>query len=122
MEGNDAASSYTSYTNNAQNNGAFGHGATYINHDRTSADPGLADIAARLDSLRTLLTLHTNDVADPQAAYDALDAAAAALQDDPPEERGVRLFLNAVVGAAPGVTSIATAVREIIKVAGSLLP
>ena len=54
-------------------------------------------------------------MADPSAARDAVDAAAEEVRNGGGRTRGFRIALNAVAGAAPGITAVTHVVRELLQ-------
>jgi hypothetical protein len=96
------------------NVGAIGSHATgHVHAGSYPSRPELAEIDRRLSDLRALLDRHAAVLADLASARAAIDAAAEELRTQRPEPSRVRLFLNAIAGAAPGVTAISQAVRDL---------
>jgi hypothetical protein len=101
--------------------GAIGqHAKGRIEYGRP-ADPRLTDIDRRLTELRALLDQHAAELTDAAGAREAVDAATTELRAERPEPGRVRLFLNSVAGAAPGVAAVTQAVRELVQLISTVL-
>jgi hypothetical protein len=92
--------------------GAFGEGATNINYAGGTTE---ADLDRRITELRALVDRHAARIADLPAAREALDAAAEEARGGGGRPGQLRLALNAVAGAAPGVTAVTQLVRELLQ-------
>jgi len=97
--------------------GAFGEGATNISYGGGPAEVDLATLDRRIAELRDLIDRYAARMADPSTARDAVDAAAEEVRNGGGRTRGLRVALNAVAGAAPGITAVTQAVRELLQLA-----
>jgi len=96
--------------------GAFGNNATNVNYGGGGpADAGLAELDRRIADLRELIDRHAARIADPPAAREAVDAVAEEARNGGAGSSRIRLMLNAVAGAAPGVTAVTQLVQELLR-------
>jgi hypothetical protein len=79
---------------------------------------GLAEVADRLAGLRELLEEHSSELADPETARAAVDAAANEVREG--RFDGIRVLLSSIKGAAPGVSAVTQAVQSIADLVKSM--
>ncbi|MEU4425536.1 DUF5955 family protein [Actinoplanes sp. NPDC024001] len=100
-----------------QNIGAVGqHAQGHISHAYGGPPAaGLDDLDRRIAELRELVDRYAAWIADPPAAREAVDEVAEEVRSGNARPGRVRLMLNAVAGAAPGVTAITQMVQELLR-------
>lgn len=84
------------------------------------SSPTRAEIEHRLAELRSLLEQHAGALEDRQAAESAVTEAEQELRSPQPQPGRLRMFLNAVTGAASGVTAVTAAVSAVKDLLGGL--
>jgi uncharacterized protein DUF5955 len=100
----------------------IGHGSNNTNTVGAAPSQRVAEIEQRVRELDRLINEYAHHIEDPESARAALDSMKEELRSGSPRPPRLRMFLNAVTGAAAGVSAITSAAAGIKDLLNGLLP